>query len=321
MKRSRFIFFCVGTLILLFLCACNDVVELENVDSSGADKEVIENVNREDSNANIVWENSELDMDGNAWDKLSINNTQVSQHVSNDLYNEVAEQIGEEKATQIRVMAENSDQWKLQDYAPTKGLYMVYDLDGDGRLELIANAVQGTGAYSHNYFYQINPENTAVVELEQVLEDEKPLCFDIGLDWEQKVYVDENGTHYYYAIDYEGSGTWQTICKEGYFYLSDGKVGRIMLRESVNQLQENGTYEKTYYTADGIYEKTYDTPDSSESISEEEWNHLLQTFAEGKEETSVNIAWVSLYEEEGEAMSADEWFVLLADSYLKSSSL
>ncbi len=163
-----------------------------------------------------------------------------TEFVSDEVYKGIAEQIGEINAAQIRVLAEHSDKWKLLDYAPVVGNYAVYDLDGDGRLELIANAVQGTGMYSDNYFHQVNTENTDVVELEQVSGDEWGIGFDLGIIGSgTKAYIDEKGICYYTASDYTKSGIWKSTCCEGCFYLVDGSIHQAMIRVKMNDLQED----------------------------------------------------------------------------------
>lgn len=219
---------------------------------------------------------------------------------------EIATMIGKEAAAQIRIMADNFEQWKVVNY-PGAANYTVYDLDGDGRLELLTNVILGSGLFSENHFYQVNEGHTGLTELAQKPDDVGIIEFEIagsGYDKYGKAYIDENGRIMYAAADYGKAGIDFVGCSEGYYYLENGIIYNEEIRSYTTDYteDENGVY--SYYGAG-----------PGEAISVEEWERLYQNFAEGKQEIKAGIIWKSLYEEEAEGMTAEDWFELLADSY------
>ena len=86
------------------------------------------------------------------------------------------ETVNEEASTdtyaeQIQLFVAEKDVWLQEDFGPYGVSVAVYDLDGDGVLELMTTVVQGTGLYALNNFYQADLENGCLVELKQGPED------------------------------------------------------------------------------------------------------------------------------------------------------
>ena len=65
---------------------------------------------------------------------------------------------------QINLIADNADNWK-QDVPSGVWGYSVTDLDQNGRLEIIAASVQGTGFYTYLDIYEVNEEGTGLTKI------------------------------------------------------------------------------------------------------------------------------------------------------------
>lgn len=228
--------------------------------------------------------------------------------ISNEVYMDVQNRLGEENAKQLNVFAENYEKWIPEEgeiAGETLGL-AVYDLDKDGQLELMWALVQGTGLFACNKFYQAEVENGLVRELEQESASEY-LAFEIETkppttEW-AAAYQDEEGRILYMTADYGKAGMQSAACTEGYYYLENGKV----VSEGIC------SYVVEYYESeDGIY--TYYAPGSDEPVEKDVWESLKQDFPNGKKAMDVNICWKSLYEEEIAEKKVQGWFLLLAES-------
>ena len=235
-------------------------------------------------------------------------NFEDSIFISAEAYMEVYDRLGEEKAQQLRVFAENFERW-LPGEGETSGGTLglaVYDLDKDGKLELMCTLVQGTGLYACNAFYHADVENGDLLELNQ-----KATPMDLSFEIEQtpssegwaNAYEDEQGRILYMSSDYGRAGMWSASCTEGYYYLENEEVVSVPIRSYVLEYSEN---EEEFYT--------YYLSDRDTSAKKEEWEKAAQTFQRGKKALDASVCWKDLYEEEINEKKVLGWFLLLAES-------
>lgn len=237
--------------------------------------------------------------------------------ISSDVTSE--EEITEEKvieavkdtyAEQIQLFAEQKDMWLPEDFEPYAASVAIYDLDGDGILELMTTVTQGTGLYAYNNFYQADVENGRILELEQGPKEELAygrLGFELasyGYERRNKAYMDENGRIYYPAVDYGRAGIAFSSCTEGVYYLENGVIMNEAIRSHTTDFIESEDGVQTYY----VY-------DEAEPVTEEEWEAAYEEFAKGKVPQKINIAWKDFYEEEMQAISEVEWVEILTTSW------
>lgn len=211
---------------------------------------------------------------------------------------------------QISLFVEQKEIWLSEDFGPYVASIAIYDLDGDGILELMTTVTQGTGLYAYNNFYQADLEKGCVVALEQGPE-EALQCGELGFELtsygyerRDKAYMDENGRIYFPAVDYGRAGITFSSCTEGVYYLENGVVMNLEIRSCTTDYAEN---------EDGV--ETYYVPDVSEPVAKEVWEAEYEKFTEEKEQLEINIAWKDLWEEEMSSLSDEEWMEILTESW------
>lgn len=240
---------------------------------------------------------------------LFVSNENVSNApVSEEVYNEVLSRIGQDAALQLRTFAENAAQWLPEEWelSPETLELAVYDLDGDGRLELMRTQVQGTGRFADNCFYQADPTNALVYGLEQeALED--GLAFEIaqcsGAEETVCVYADAQGRLLYPASDYAKAGLSFVSRTDGYFYLENKTLVSVPVRSYVTEYDENLNDSTEYWL-----------PDQDAPVTADVWEDSYEAFRADKTAKQINISWKSLDPETLAAKTAQDWFLLLAES-------
>lgn len=195
---------------------------------------------------------------------------------------------------QLEIFAREKDQWIYEDYDPFMFEYAVYDLDGDGRLELLTQVNAGTGRFSENHFYRVDDSGDDIEELAQEYYAEYAEL-DLGISgWDMLAFRDdESSVTYYLASDVTKNGYAEGDCWDGAFYLKDGCVYSMV-------------YRNRYWLMDGddINETYYDV--AGNEISKEAWEGLYEAFCAGKTEVPYGISWIDTYPEDARAASVEE---------------
>lgn len=237
-------------------------------------------------------------------------------------YAEISRQIGEiprskanqeltlTEQSQLRVFAQNREQWQFQqeEYGPYNPVYAVYDLDGDGRLELMASVCMGTGYFSENHYYRISEDGKTVETLarsqltdagyEDVVEtdgyDVAYRMIDAYRDFDGRIYYAGNNGMKNGAAFYGNLG--------GFFSLQGNTMVFQDLRQYIEQLdQDTDEFVMTYYDTRG------------NEITENAYDKLLTDFVQGMERHSVYLNWFG--EDEVREDTEEGWYQKLAQSY------
>lgn len=200
---------------------------------------------------------------------------------------------------QAAIYAEQAEEWMWWDEAqPYASQYLMYDLDRDGSLELIANFVQGSGIYSENHFYGLTQEEKVrelpLVELCEGTQRDWIAAFDLAWYDFDTAYQDETGVIYYEGMDYTRDGSDGRYDETGFYYLKGTTVYQDSIRRSSSfyERSEDGgldseELEVHYY---GILDR--------EEITEEEYTAVREEYVQDMTGLQVYQKWVGFGNEE-----------------------
>lgn len=203
-------------------------------------------------------------------------------------------------------------------FGPSLRDCLLYDMDRDGRLELITSLMEGTGRYSDNHFYRLTAagevEELLLVRLNNGREKESVDDFDIGGVARVQAYED-GGIVYYEGNDYVREGIYGVWVETGFYYLKDG----IIYQDSIRIHEE--------LFADGEQRKEnvihyYDM--SWKEITKEQYEALREDYISDKQETAAYQNWTCFSRDETEGgalapeLTEEEIILRLFHSFLGS---
>lgn len=141
---------------------------------------------------------------------------------------------GNTVAEQIQLLAECTEQWtpwkrERTDLEPEQYSFLVADLDGNGRLELIVSFCGGSGNVSNNHYYEVNYAGDALVDITPEVEHETDWLGG-SLDYREPLvavyedYTDKKPVIHYSVSDsiWGGAGNGEYISQD--VYLKDQEL-------------------------------------------------------------------------------------------------
>lgn len=143
-------------------------------------------------------------------DKTSVETTQEATEPTDEI---ITIPIWPEPADDVvSIYMDNSDLWKQELEFAMGGSILFLDLDMDSYPELITTTVQGSGLFSANHYYKVDPDNKTVKEIP---------C-DTGIAYEgdlfstdyPKLYINNENSGYFYMLSdtiRAGAGAHSTI--------------------------------------------------------------------------------------------------------------
>lgn len=191
---------------------------------------------------------------------------------------------------------------------------LLYDMDRDGKLELVTSIMEGTGMYSDNHFYGLaasgEAEELPIVRLHNGKKTENVDDFDIGGSTRVQAY-ECDGIFYYEGNDYVREGVYGIWAKNGFYYLKDGTVYQDSIRSS-EQLFADGEQRKEDETR--YYNMAW------EEITKEQYDALRDDYIRDKQETAVYQDWARFSQDEleGGRLTKEEIVSRLFYSFLGS---
>ena len=196
-----------------------------------------------------------------------------------------------EISDQINLIAANANLWKQNIDFGLWG-FAVTDLDHNGRLEILAASVQGTGFYTYINAYEVNEKGDGFNELQgpSILRtDSAP---DIMVS-NVPCYFDKDAGRYYYIFDdYIRNGIAENYQNRCAVSIADGKWEETTLASKA-----------TIYTDADHYTMTC-TDASGNTITEEEYDEIAQTVYGKLKAGEICLNWQMTEKGDFEALSS-----------------
>lgn len=204
---------------------------------------------------------------------------------------------------QLKLIAENVELWRYEEDYLSCG-YAVTDLDQNGRLEILASSMQGTGLYTYTICFEVNEAGDG---MDQVVLDSEVLMF-LGSepDIMQKtatVYCDSAEAVYRYLFDdtmrisaASCVNTQMILWKEGSQLLVDP-----LAYEDISAGEDFETH--TYQTMDG------------EELTKSAYNSLADEKYSGLSKRTARFGWLYLGREEFDSYDFSELCSKLEESW------
>jgi len=189
---------------------------------------------------------------------------------------------------QIDFLLEKRSEWQIEEEEWDNPGYAVTDLDGNGRLEIIYQQVQGSGLFTDMAVYEISEDKKSLISC-YAPAGEGPDAADIG-DESVKVMLEKDGTRHYLFQDgiRNGAAEFYEITYD--VTMSDGKWEQKPLG------YYNAIYENYYSDDSDDMELTETYEDADEKpISAEAYEKLGQTAYPDATEDVAAFGWFNKY--------------------------
>ncbi len=213
------------------------------------------------------------------------------------------QQNASEITAQIALIVREKDLWlQGMDYANDMVGYTITDMDGNGRLELIASNCGGIGHYTYSRFFEVNEsyDGLTLCGTNFQEEDSQP---DIMSNGEVVVvYEDMQGIRYYLFED-------MLHDVADYYYITHA----ISLRNGTLSGTPLAISRESYSEVEGHPANTYMRGDG-ESISQEEYTGLIGNIY-NQEFRKYVVNWTWLHKQMVETVSDTELEELLLEAY------
>lgn len=202
----------------------------------------------------------------------------------------------ESYAGQLAVIWAELDSWIKEPYVDA-WCYAVTDLDGNGQLELLSSHTQGTGHYVTTRIWELSPDGTGLISVENPNEDGNGIAITSGYQSGGREAVEcyyDNGRYFYIqriTLRVSAGEYVETLCAVSY---AGGRLDCTVL----------GTMTTTYDPATVTYRDS-----SGNVITQEAYDAIVQTeFAEFTPVSAV-IHWLECVADDQltEAMLAQSW--------------
>ncbi len=249
-------------------------------------------------------------------DNMADTSDENSEEVSDDNAKNDKQQelLSPEKAVEIYL--QQKDKWmKNHDFYPLGGFgYALLDLDFDGVLELIQSTCEGTGRFSYNSYYRINPDTLTVESLSCETDFDEYDYFYAGTDNTKLFRNNEDGTLFYYCLDH---------CRISNVEYSE-EFGKLYFKDDMIKIEKLHNKELAFIGSDddgdGIYEGDFlatlyglCTNREYTAASEDEYNQAISQFF--AENTNMNLSWVCIEGNDFNTADEDKQKELLLNAY------
>ncbi|MBR1392069.1 MAG: hypothetical protein IJ567_11645 [Lachnospiraceae bacterium] len=211
------------------------------------------------------------------------------------------EAVGDAKDSQaqIQLIADCVDEWAATGDGGTN-FYAITDLDGNGRLEIIAATCGGTGLYTYSSFYEVNETYDGIDACDYPAEEGESQP-DIVMEQVNSYFDEDTGIRYFVFEDVLRNGAAEVYFSKQGLYLEHGVVASVPVASMSKVADENGELTVTAQDGMGI------------DITESEYDEIEDVFFGKLEKRDAFFQWMNL--EQVTDMEKDELVEALQTSY------
>lgn len=210
----------------------------------------------------------------------------------------------------VDIFMKNKDMWFIDKDSVFVASYCYgfLDFDFDGVCELVTSVCEGSGKFSRNHYYRIDPENLTVYELAITSPEKSYQTGDVAHDYcfnDLVLYKDiYNGQHKYYGTD---------LCLNG---ISERSTSLMDMYIKGGKLLVEPTYVYYYYDArayGGDVREDYSVFLNNQwrTTTEEKYNKIRSMYADA----SVNVRYEFVNGEDMEGVTYTTQKSLMESSY------
>ena len=183
---------------------------------------------------------------------------------------------------QFNILYNNMKLWNKTSLAEDY-YYAVTDLDGNGRLEIIAAVTQGTGIFTYANFYEVNSSFSGVEELVNPRAEEEGYNYpELIVDTVDK-YTDRYGLNHYLFRDDSRNGYQEAYTGYTEIFVGSGMAQTFDITGQYTQWSNGGATENTTY---------YDS--NGNETNKAYFDSAVQNWFAGMKKSTVKLGWFAL---------------------------
>ena len=201
---------------------------------------------------------------------------------------------------QLNLILDQKEVWERTDFVAEGTKYTVTDLNGNGRLEIIAASCQGTGHYTYADIYEVSADGNSLVHYKQTVpegDSQADIIWGVA-----PVYYNRKENVYRYVFD--------DLIRDGAAYYYEGKKSLELKEEQV--LETTLAYRITEYI-DGAPVVAYGGENGLRVTNEQEYQDAADQVFEGWEKGMAYFLWFVAPEQKDDVRSL--WYEQLETSY------
>ncbi len=190
---------------------------------------------------------------------------------------------GMPEVQQKQLLMDHYGDWAYTEPWESPWFYAFTDLDRNGRLEVTAACLQGSGFYTYAHVWEINSDYSGITECKLAVEEEGMSYPDIIVD-SMPCYCDaSSGFRYYICEDIVRGGFTEYCFSTDAVCLHDGVIDIQVLASRYEYFSEpDADPEITYYDASG------------NPITREEYETAEKVFSVGRDKTELSVEWIQV---------------------------
>ncbi len=201
---------------------------------------------------------------------------------------------------QLNLILDQKEVWERTDFVAEGTKYTVTDLNGNGRLEIIAASCQGTGHYTYADIYEVSADGNSLVHYKQTVpegDSQADIIWGVA-----PVYYNSKENVYRYVFD--------DLIRNGAAYYYEGKKS-LELKEG-QVLETTLAYRITEYI-DGAPVVAYGGENGLRVTNEQEYQDAADQVFEGWGKGMAYFLWFVAPEQKDDVRSL--WYEQLETSY------